>query len=125
MMPHTKAKKTSAKTTQASVTKEMAKPRITNSARIADQNLDSTRIQEQPSVIMPGTVKKIIPSTSPSQPEKAQVAVNEAAPHHRDLRFENTLTDENGDDVKLKKGEHVDVTITSEHEGIKSHEDPR
>jgi len=125
-MSHTKAKTSSAKTTQASVKDEMAKPRITKSARIAEQNLDRTRIPEQPSVIMPGTVEKIIPSTSSRQPEKVQVEVDEAAPHHRDLRFENTLTDENGDDVKLKKGAHVDVTITSQHEGTSStHKDRR
>jgi len=32
---------------------------------------------------------------------------------NQDLRIENTLTDENGDDVKLKKGAHVDVTVTA------------
>jgi hypothetical protein len=32
---------------------------------------------------------------------------------YRDLRIENTLTDEHGDDVKLKKGGHVEVTVTS------------
>jgi hypothetical protein len=33
---------------------------------------------------------------------------------HRDLRIENTLTDENGDYVRLKKGAHVQVTVTAE-----------
>jgi hypothetical protein len=35
-------------------------------------------------------------------------------PEGQDLRIENTLTDEHGDDVKLKKGTHVDVTVTVE-----------
>jgi hypothetical protein len=61
---------------------------------------------------MAGTVKKITPSLRPSQPEKAQIAVDGADQRHRDLRFENTLTDEHGDDVKLKKGAHVEVTVT-------------
>ena len=61
---------------------------------------------------MPGTVEKIIPSPRPSLPEKAQIAVDGADQHYRDLRFENTLTDEHGDDVKLKKGAHVEVTVT-------------
>jgi hypothetical protein len=63
---------------------------------------------------MPGTVDKIIPSPRPSQPEKAQIAVDGADQRHRDLRFENILTDEHGDDVKLKKGAHVEVTVTAE-----------
>ena len=32
---------------------------------------------------------------------------------YRDLRIENSLTDEHGDDVKLKKGAHVQVTVTA------------
>jgi hypothetical protein len=61
---------------------------------------------------MPGTVDKIIPSARPSQPEKAQIAVEGADHKYRDLRIENTLTDEHGDDVKLKKSGHVEVTVT-------------
>jgi hypothetical protein len=62
---------------------------------------------------MPGSVDKIIPSSRPGQPEKVQVAVDGADRLYRDLRIENTLTDENGDDVKLKKGAHVEVTVTA------------
>ena len=100
----------------ASVEKEMAKPRMARSARIAGLKLDTGRIPEHPSTVMPGTVKKIIPSPRPSHPEKAQIAVDGADRRYRDLRFENTLTDEHGDDVKLKKGAHVDITITEDPE---------
>ena len=99
----------------------MAKPRMARSARIAELNLDTTRIPEQPSATMPGTVDKIIPSPRPSQPEKAQIAVDGADHRYRDLRIENTLTDENGDDVKLKKGAHVEVTVTAETKDFNSH----
>ena len=92
----------------------MAKPRMARSARIAELNLDTARIPEQPSTTMPGTVDKIIPSPRPSQPEKAQIAVDGADHRYRDLRIENTLTDEHGDDVRLKKGAHVEVTVTAE-----------
>jgi hypothetical protein len=61
--------------TRASVEKEMAKPRMAKSARITEFSLDTARIQEQPSTTMPGTVNKIISSPRPSQPEKAQIAV--------------------------------------------------
>ena len=77
-------------------------------------NLDTTRIPEDPSVTMPGKVDKIIPSSGPSKPEKAQIAVSGAYPRYRDLRIENTLTDEHGDDVSLKKGAEVAVTVTAE-----------
>jgi hypothetical protein len=66
---------------------------------------------------MPGTVNKIIPSLRASQPEKAQIAVDEADQRHRELRFENTLTDEHGDDVRLKKGAHVEFTVTAAKDG--------
>ena len=92
----------------------MEKPRIARSAKIAEMNLDTTRIPEQPSVSMPGTVDKIIPSRSPSQPEEAQIAVEGADSQKQDLRIENTLTDEHGDDVRLKKGAPVEVTVTAE-----------
>jgi uncharacterized protein YfaS (alpha-2-macroglobulin family) len=75
-------------------------------------NLDISRIPEQPSTTMPGIVNKIIPSRHTSQPEKAQIAVNGTDQRYRNLRIENTLTDEHGDDVKLKKGTHVDITVT-------------
>ena len=113
-MLYKKAKKELSNATRASVKREMAKPRITRSARIAELDLDTARIPEQPSAIMPGTVDKLIPSPGPSQPEKAQIAVDDADRGYRDLRIENALTDEHGDDVKLKKGAHVEVTVTAE-----------
>ena len=86
------------------------------SARITELKLDTARIPEQPTVTMPGTVAKIIPSPRPSQPEKAQIAVDGADHRYRNLRIENTLTDEHGDDVRLEKGASVEVTVTAEPE---------
>jgi len=63
---------------------------------------------------MLGTVKKIILSSRPNQPEKAEIAVDGTDRPHRNLRFENTLTDEHGDDVRLKNGDHVQVTVIAE-----------
>ena len=91
----------------------MAKPRMARSAKIAELNLDPTRISEQPSVTMPGTVDKIIRSPHSRRPEKAQVVVDGADHRFRNLRIENTFTDEHGDDVKLKKGARVEVTIAA------------
>jgi hypothetical protein len=100
--------------THASVKKEMAKPRMSRSARIAERKLDTARIPEPPSTTLPGMVDKIIPSPRPSQPEKAQIAVHGADHRYRDLRIENTLTDEHGDDVRLKEGAPVEITVTAE-----------
>ena len=97
----------------AGVKKEMAKPRMARSARIAKLNLETTRISERPSTTMPGTVDRIIPSPRRSLLEKAQIAVDGSDHRNQDLRIENTLTDENGDDAKLKKGAQVDVTVTA------------
>src|ERR1700686_2874015 len=88
--------------------------RDTRSAKIAELKSDTTRIPEQPSATVPGTVDKIIPSSRPSQPEKAQIAVKGPDRQKQDLRIENALTDEHGDDVRLKKGAHVEVTVTAE-----------
>jgi hypothetical protein len=99
--------------TRISVKKEMGKPRITKSARITQLNQDTTRIAEQPSTTMPGTVNKIIPSPAASKPEIAQIVVDRADHRHRDFRIENSLMDEHGDDVRLKKGSRVDVTVTA------------
>ena len=76
--------------------------------------LDTSRTPEQPSATVPGKVDKIIPSRTPSKPEKAQIAVKGPDRRKQDLRIENSLTDEHGDDVKLKKGARVDVTVTKE-----------
>jgi hypothetical protein len=116
-MPHKKGKKEPRNATHADVTKEMAKPRTARSARIAELNLDTSRNIEQPSTTMPGTVKKIILPSRPNLPEKAQIAVAGAPHPYRDTRIENTLTDEHGDDVRLKKGAHVEITVTSRDGG--------
>ena len=87
---------------------------MARSARIAELNLDTARIRERPSTTLPGTVDKIIASPAAGQPGKANIAVDGADHRHRDLLIENTLTDEHGDDVRLKKGAQVEVTVTAE-----------
>jgi hypothetical protein len=113
-MVHKKSHKRLADTARADVVKEMAKPRMSRSARIAELNRDATRIPELPSTTMPGTVNKIIKSPRLSQPEKAQISVAGADRGYRSLRIENILTDEHGDDVRLKRHAHVEVTVTAE-----------
>jgi hypothetical protein len=113
-MSHKKSKRNASDSTRASVSNEMAKPRMARSAKIGERNLDAVRIPEQPRTTMPGTVDKIIPASDSSQRERAQIAVEGADRRYRDLRIENILTDENGDDVRLEKGAHVEVTVAAE-----------
>ena len=95
-----------------SVAKELAMPRMAKSARIARLKQDTKRTSAPPSVSMTGIVNKIILPPNTHQPEHAQIAVDGADPGHRDLRIENVLIDEHGDDVTLEIGEPVEVTIT-------------
>ena len=71
---------------------------------------------EKSSVTMPGTVEKIIPSAHPSEPEKAQIALEGGDELYREIRIENSLTDENGDEVRLKKGAEVEITVEADPE---------
>jgi hypothetical protein len=71
-------------------------------------------MSEKPSTTLPATVEKIIKPVIPAEPEKAQIAVHGADHLYRELRIENTLTDENGEKVKLKPGAEVEVTIAAE-----------
>jgi uncharacterized protein YfaS (alpha-2-macroglobulin family) len=69
---------------------------------------------EKPATTMPGTVQKIIKSPHPELPEKAEIAVEGADELYREIRIENTLTDEKGNEVKLKAGAHVEVTVQAD-----------
>lgn len=64
----------------------------------------------------PAVVEKIIPSPIPGEPEKAQIAVEGADHLYREIRIENTLTDEKGKKVEMKKGAEIEVTIEADPE---------
>ncbi len=58
-----------------------------------------------------GTVEKIIKPLAPSQPEKAQIGIDEADDLYREIRVENVVTDENGQKERLAAGTRVDVIV--------------
>src|ERR1700693_2543270 len=91
-------------------------PRMSKSARIAELNSVPGRIPDLPTLTVPATVVKIIPSDRASHPEKAEIAVDWAVRPYRDLRIENSLTDEHGDELRLKTGVHGDVTKTAKED---------
>lgn len=61
-----------------------------------------------------GTVAKLITSRVSTEPEKAQISVDGADDLYKELRIENTLTDEGGNAVRLKRGVDVEITIKAE-----------
>jgi hypothetical protein len=71
---------------------------------------------EKPNTTLPGTVQKIIKPPHPSMPEKAEIAVEGADELYKEIRIENTLTDEKGNEVALKPGVQVEVTVEADKE---------
>jgi hypothetical protein len=69
---------------------------------------------EKASTTLPGIVQKIISPPCPEAPEKAQILVESADHLYRELRLENRLTNEDGEQVKLKPGAEVEVTIAAD-----------
>ena len=74
---------------------------------------------EKPNVTLPGTVEKIIPSPHPSEPEKAQIAVKDGDDLYKEIRIENALQDEDGNEVALKEGAEVEVTVQADKKDTK------
>jgi hypothetical protein len=83
---------------------------------LEDKMPEDKNSPEKATVTLPGTVEKIIPPLVPTQPEKAQIAVEGAEHLYREIRVENTLQDADGNEVSLKKGATVEVTIAADPE---------
>jgi len=75
---------------------------------------------EKPSVTLPGKVEKIIPPPQPTEPEKAQIAIDGADTLYREIRIENSLAGEDGEEVGLKKDADVDVTVEADKDATTS-----
>jgi hypothetical protein len=70
----------------------------------------------KPKTIKQGKVQKIIKPPVPGVPEKAEIAVEGADELYREIRIENTLEDDKGNEVKLKPGADVDVVVQADKE---------
>lgn len=66
---------------------------------------------ETSSVTMPGIVQKIIKSPYRDGPEKVEISVIAADDLYREIRIENILQNEKGEEVVLKAGAEVNVTV--------------
>ena len=71
-------------------------------------------MSKKPKTTKPGKVVKVIKSSFPAEPEKAEISVVGADHLYREIRVENTLEKENGEKVRLKEGAHVDVIIEAD-----------
>jgi hypothetical protein len=70
------------------------------------------KIPKKANVALPAEVEKIIKSPDPREPEKAQINIQDGAdPLYKEIRIENSLTDDRGNEVKLKEGAKVEVTV--------------
>jgi hypothetical protein len=77
----------------------------------AELDAENQEASEKVAITLPGTVEKIIKPVDPREPEKAQIAVDGADDLYREIRVENKLQDATGNEVHLKRGAHVEVTI--------------
>ena len=71
---------------------------------------------QKPSTVRPGTVQRIIKPVVSGEPEKAEIAVEGADELYKEIRIENTLTRQDGEEVALKPGAQVDVIIEAHAE---------
>ncbi len=75
----------------------------------------SGKTEKKASAKLPAKVQRIIaPHPLSGEPEKAQITVEGADHLYRELRVPNKLEDENGNKVKLKQGDEVEVKIETD-----------
>jgi hypothetical protein len=60
---------------------------------------------------LPGIVEQIIKPSDSGEPEKAQIGIQGPDDLIEEIRIVNTLTNKDGDEASLEKGDAVKVTI--------------
>ena len=70
-----KRKKKLGSAAPATIRAEMALPRMSKSARIAELESDTARVAQKPRTVMPGIVDKIIRFRTPRLRETAQISI--------------------------------------------------
>src|SRR3979490_239557 len=69
---------------------------------------------KKPKMRRPGKAENIITPLIREKAEKAEIAVEGADHLYREIRIENRLEDEQGNEVKLKEGADVDVVVEAD-----------
>ena len=70
--------------------------------------------EDKPGTTLPGTVEKIIKPVVPSEPEKAEIHIEGGEAFYREIRVKNVLKDEKGEEVAIKEGARVNVSIEAD-----------
>ena len=76
--------------------------------------MGSPEEKDKPSTTLPGTVQKIIKPIDAHAADIAEIAIEGAEDLYREIRIENTLKNEKGEEVGLKEDAPVDVTIEAD-----------
>ncbi len=63
------------------------------------------------SVTLPGTVQKVIKNVYTDKPDKVEIRVEGADHLYSEIRIDNVLQNEEGENVALKVGEDVNVPL--------------
>ena len=79
-------------------------------------------MKKKPSVTLPARVEKIIEQGA-DEPEKVQISVDNADPLYQEIRIENSLKNSTGEEIRLKQGEEVDVTVEAEEPSATDEQD--
>lgn len=77
---------------------------------LAKVEIEVIEMSAKPSVTLPGTVEKVIPSLSPQDVGTVEISVDTPHDLYRQVRIENTLTNESGGKVSPKLGSPAEVT---------------
>ena len=79
---------------------------------------------EKPSTTLPGIVEKVIKPRDPRDPGKAPIVAQGADHLYGEIRIEYTLNDANGQEVALKPGALVEVTVAADPKDTVKKSDP-
>jgi hypothetical protein len=61
-----------------------------------------------------GIVQQVLRPFVSSEPEKAQISIEDGDELYREIRIKNVLKNENGEKVRLKPGADVDVVVETD-----------
>jgi hypothetical protein len=73
------------------------------------------------SVTLPATVEKVLPERD-AEPEKIRISVDGCDELFSEFHVENTIKNESGDSVTLKRGANIEATINADSHAVKKKE---
>lgn len=80
-------------------------------------------MSKRPKTKKRGRVRKLVKPPHPSLPEKAEIEIEGADDLYKEIRIENVLEDEKGQQVKLKEEAPVEVVIKADPESTTPKDD--